>query len=176
MIISGKNERLQCQINVSGVKSSISPSPLVMVGIIYFHGLVWPTAFFAWLKDIADHTQPSHHIATKADLRWCNHQQHDWKPCLMAWRFFKFLLLEGNTMLEGFCRINPQDYRPGCHQVAIFNGGYLDPRVLSNVLPDIAEEKNLNLITKDWGTLLHSGFDYFFEAMDQIVNQWPVFW
>jgi hypothetical protein len=86
----------------------------------------------------------------------------------MSWRFSEFLLLEGNIMLEGFCCINPQVYRPGCHQVAT--------RVLSNALQDIAEEKNLNLITKDWGTLLQSGFDYFFEAMDRIMNQWPVFW
>lgn len=67
-------------------------------------------------------------------------------------------------MLEGFCCNNPQDYCPGCHQVAIFNDGYLDPKNLSNVLRDIAEERNLDLITKDWGSLLRSSSDYFIEA------------
>jgi hypothetical protein len=60
--------------------------------------------------------------------------------------------------------VNPRKYSIGRHQVAIFNGGYLPTRILSNVLRDIAQDNHLDLISDDWGTLLRRGNDYFFEA------------
>jgi hypothetical protein len=60
--------------------------------------------------------------------------------------------------------VNPRKYSVGRHQVAIFNGGYLPPRILSNVLRDIAQGNHLDLISDDWGMLLWRVNDYFFEA------------
>jgi hypothetical protein len=60
--------------------------------------------------------------------------------------------------------VNPRKYSVGRHQVAIFNGGYLPPRILSNVLRDIAQGNHLDLISDDWGMLLWQVNDYFFEA------------
>jgi hypothetical protein len=60
--------------------------------------------------------------------------------------------------------VNPRKYGVGRHQVAIFNGGYLPPRILSNVLRDITQDNHLDLISDDWGTLLRHGNDNFFEA------------